>query len=148
MGNTNDNEVFEYRTHRLVVGLIALSLPLVVSVLSGERLTSISASYYTDARDWMVGLLFVVGAFLLSYNGHTTMQSIISKIAAIAAAGIAVFLTGCKTCETSSTTIVHFVCATVLFPPWLTSVLDPSGRSSSEKEARSFSGGESISSVA
>jgi hypothetical protein len=115
MGNTNDNEVFECRTHRLVVGLIALSLPLVVSVLSGERLTSISASYYTDARDWMVGLLFVVGAFLLSYNGHTTMQSIISKIAAIAAAGIAVFPTGCQTCETSSTTIVHFVCATVLF---------------------------------
>jgi hypothetical protein len=115
VGDTKVNEVFEYRTHRLVVGLIAISLPLIVSVLSGERLTSISASYYTEARDWLVGLLFVVGAFLLSYNGHTQRQSVISKIAALAAAGIAVFPTGCKTCETSPTTVVHFVCATVLF---------------------------------
>ena len=115
MGYTNPNEVFEYRTHRLVVGLIAISLPFIVSLLSGERLSSISASYYTEARDWLVGLLFVVSAFLLSYNGHTQRQSAISKIAAIAAAGIAVFPTACKTCETSPTTVVHFVCATVLF---------------------------------
>jgi len=115
VGNTRPNEVFEYRTHRLVVGLIAISLPFIVSLLSGERLGSISASYFTEARDWLVGLLFVVGAFLLSYNGHTKRQSVISKIAAIAAAGIAVFPTACKTCETSPTTVVHFICATVLF---------------------------------
>lgn len=115
MKNKGINEVFEYRTHRLVVGLIAISLPLIVGVLSGERLASISASYYTEARDWFVGLLFVVGAFLLSYNGHTQRQSIISKIAALAAAGIAVFPTACKSCEASPTTYVHFICATVLF---------------------------------
>jgi hypothetical protein len=111
----NIREVFEYRTHRLVVGLIAISLPLIVSLLSGELLSSISASYYTQARDWLVGLLFVVSAFLLSYNGHTQRQSVISKFAAIAAAGIAIFPTGCKTCEVSSTTVLHFVCAAVLF---------------------------------
>ncbi len=115
VSRSTTTEVFEYRTHRLVVGLIALSLPVVVSTLSGVRLTSISASYYTEARDWFVGLLFVVSAFLLSYNGHTQLQSFISKVAALAAAGIAVLPTACKECETSPTAIMHFVCATVLF---------------------------------
>ncbi|MCP9888370.1 hypothetical protein KBY96_10585 [Cyanobium sp. ATX 6A2] len=109
------NEVFDYRTHRLSMGLIALLLPLIVSAVSGERLDSISASYYTEARDWMVGLLFVVGAFLLSYNGHTQKQSSVSKIAAFAAAGIAIFPTACKGCETTPTTALHFACAAILF---------------------------------
>jgi hypothetical protein len=115
MGNGTVTEVFEYRTHRLVMGLIALSLPLIVSALSSEKLASISASYHSEARDWLVGLLFVVGAFLLSYNGHTPRQSAISKIAAFAAAGIAIFPTACRTCATTPTTVLHFVCATVLF---------------------------------
>ncbi|MGL6134302.1 MAG: hypothetical protein ACRC1L_08970 [Prochlorococcaceae cyanobacterium] len=97
------------------MGLIALLLPLIVSAVSGERLDSISASYYTEARDWMVGLLFVVGAFLLSYNGHTQKQSSVSKIAAFAAAGIAIFPTACKGCETTPTTALHFACAAILF---------------------------------
>jgi len=115
LGKPKLSEVFEYRTHRLVVGLIAISLPLIVSLVSRVQLTSISASYYTDARDWLVGLLFVVSAFLLSYNGHTQRQSIISKFAAIAAAGIAVFPTACKACPASPTTFLHFLSAAALF---------------------------------
>jgi uncharacterized membrane protein YbjE (DUF340 family) len=48
------------------MGIIALALPFLVSLISGEQLDSISSSYYTAARDCLVGLLFVVGAFLLS----------------------------------------------------------------------------------
>ena len=48
------------------MGLIAFALPFVVAALATDaanRLTSISASYHTNARDAFVGMLFVVSAF-------------------------------------------------------------------------------------
>ncbi|MEO5888515.1 MAG: hypothetical protein ABIQ77_12725, partial [Anaerolineales bacterium] len=42
-----------------------------VIIITAEITSSISASYYTDARDVFVGLLFVIGAFLLAYNGRS-----------------------------------------------------------------------------
>ena len=106
---------FDYRTLRLLVGCIALSIPIVVSLLAKSELTSISASYYTDARDGFVGLLFVVGAFLWAYNGHTKNQKIASKFAAVAAIGVAVFPTTCASCESSTSSILHYGSAAVLF---------------------------------
>jgi len=73
------------------MGLIALSLPLVVSVLAEKPLTSISASYHSEARDMFVGLLFVVGSFLFAYNGHALLESAASKLASIAAVCVAYF---------------------------------------------------------
>jgi hypothetical protein len=67
---TQENLVFDYHTIRLLIGLIALTLPLVVSIRAAMITDSISWSYHTDARDFFVGLLFVIGAFLMSYKGH------------------------------------------------------------------------------
>src|SRR5258706_1086653 len=67
---SNNNLVFDYHTIRLLIGLIALSFPWVVSIRAYRITPSISWSYYTDARDLFVGLLFVIGAFLISYKGH------------------------------------------------------------------------------
>lgn len=106
---------FDYRTLRLLVGCIALSIPIIVSLLADTALTSISASYYTDARDAFVGLLFVVGAFLWAYNGHTQKQRIASKVASLAAIGVAVFPTTCKACTSSTDSILHYASAAVLF---------------------------------
>ena len=99
--------VFDYRGLRLLMGLIALSLPVIVSVLAGKSLTSISASYYSDARDMFVGLLFVVGSFLFAYNGHAEIESIASKVASVAALFVASFPTACDGCEYGFVSGVH-----------------------------------------
>jgi len=43
---------------------------LVAGMRAGKITDSISWSYHTDARDFFVGFLFVLGAFLMSYKGH------------------------------------------------------------------------------
>ena len=65
-----ENLVFDYHTIRGLIGLIAMSFPLVVWILASKITDSISWSYHTNARDFFVGFLFVLGAFLMSYKGH------------------------------------------------------------------------------
>ena len=115
MAKATVSAVFDYKALRLLMGVIAFSLPYVVSLLASKPLASISASYYTEARDAFVGMLFVVSAFLWAYNGHDTNQKIASKIASIAAVLVALFPTACDTCETSIVSIIHYVSAGVLF---------------------------------
>lgn len=107
--------VFDYRGLRLLMGMIAVSLPIVVSVLACAPLTSVSASYHTDARDIFVGLLFVVGSFLFAYNGHSLTESIASKAASLAAVCVASFPTACDGCPTGIDSVVHHIAATALF---------------------------------
>jgi len=88
--------VFDYRLLRFFIGFIAFALPIVVTIVASRDLSSISASYYTDGRDWFVGMLFIVGSFLLAYNGHSLKEEVASKLAAFAAFGVALFPTSCK----------------------------------------------------
>jgi len=74
--NPSENLVFDIHTIRLLIGVIALSFPLVVYLFAPGITPSISWSYHTHARDLFVGLLFVIGAFLVSYKGHQpTLQA-------------------------------------------------------------------------
>lgn len=77
----NDSTVtpppFDYWWARTYVGLVALSIAIVCPILHNLATpgnwhipTSISATYYSGARDVFVGQLFVVAAFLFSYKGH------------------------------------------------------------------------------
>ena len=88
--------VFDYRSLRFAMGCIALSLSFLVVLISHEPLTSISISYYTNARDIFVGCLFIVGSFLIAYNGHFLHEAILSKVAGIAALTIALEPTSCS----------------------------------------------------
>jgi len=111
----NTPPVFDYRALRLAMGIIALLLPFVVTFIAAQGLASVSASYYSSARNVFVGLLFVVSAFLFAYNGHSTVQSIASKVAALAAVVVALFPTA-KSCELSSwVSKLHTTAAVVLF---------------------------------
>lgn len=107
--------VFDYRALRLLVGLIAFSLPIVVSILSSDPLSSISASYYTEARDAFVGMLFIVSAFLWAYNGHSAREARTSKFAAIAAILVALFPTARNFEPTTLESTIHYGAAIVLF---------------------------------
>ena len=115
MSKLNKDKVFDYRALRLMVGLIALTLPCIVTIVSDTELTSISESYYTNARDLFVGMLFIVGAFLWAYNGHTTTQAISSKLASISAVTIALFPTFENECGTNLDSNIHAIAAVILF---------------------------------
>lgn len=84
-------------------------------LVSRDALTSISGSYYTNARNEFVGMLFVVGAFLVAYNGHTVLQGIASRVAALATFMIALFPTACDGCANTLSSSVHAASAATLF---------------------------------
>jgi hypothetical protein len=107
--------VFDYRALRLLMGIIALALPIVVSIISSVVLTSISASYYTEARDVYVGMLFIVGSFWWAYNGHTPKEKMAGKFASVAAILVAVCPTACDSCEPSWIFKAHAAAAVTLF---------------------------------
>jgi hypothetical protein len=104
------------RTMKLIVGVIAISLAPLVDVLA-PGLDSISASYWANGewpRTIFVGFLFAIGAFLLSYNGHSKTEMRLSKVAAFAAVGIAMFPCGCGGHDQIFPGI-HYVSAVVMF---------------------------------
>jgi hypothetical protein len=95
---TQMNRQINYKTMRVVVGAIAILLAPVVFLLAGSRepLTSISISYWTDARDIFVGSLIAVGFFLFAYNGSgggKDLEFYLSKLSCVFAICVALFPT-------------------------------------------------------
>jgi hypothetical protein len=109
------NPVFSYKALRLLLGYIAFSLPSLVVLIAARPVSSISASYYTNARDVFVGGLFVIGALMWAYNGHTLQEKYLSKVGALAAWLAATNPTNCETCSSNATSSIHYVSAVVLF---------------------------------
>jgi hypothetical protein len=66
-----ENLVFSPYTLRLMIGLMAFVLPPLVVIITAAITVSLSAAYHTGARDVFVGFLFIIGAFLLAYNGRS-----------------------------------------------------------------------------
>jgi hypothetical protein len=134
-----DNLVFSYLTLRLVVGIIALLLPVLTPFISSTPLSSISGSYHTEARDIFVGSLFIVGALLLAYNGRPhpplgraesmivrlirkllnvdalSEERVVSSIGAVAAIGAALYPTSCDKCVADQKSVIHYIAAVILF---------------------------------
>ena len=117
MSTQGHSRVFDYRTLRLLIGVIAMIMPWMVWFLTTDpHLQSISASYYYDrSRNIFVGFLFIVGAFLLAYKGHTIRQGRLSVCAAFAAFCIALFPTSCDGCDVSYVSVIHYLAAGILF---------------------------------
>jgi hypothetical protein len=105
-----------HRTIKLLIGLIAISLANVTAFFSSTPIASISASYYDEdwARDFLVGSLFAISAFLFAYNGRSSREMLLSKIAAVSALGVALF--PCK-CGDHPQLIpgVHVISAAIMF---------------------------------
>ena len=109
------NPVFDYRALRLLMGLIAFAMPIMAVINSSTPISSISESYFTENRDYYVGLSYVIAALLWAYNGHNSTQKRISKVASIAAVFTAIFPTSCPTCQPDSISTIHYIAAVVLF---------------------------------
>src|SRR5205814_973762 len=75
-----------------------------------------SASYYAGdwPRSFFVGFLFAIAAFLLAYNGFSLAEMVASKVAALAALGVALFPCDCDG-HPEIIAGVHLAAAAVMF---------------------------------
>jgi hypothetical protein len=94
----NRNFIISFLAMRRLIGILGISLPIIVviggflqsgSVLQG----SISGYYYTNMRDFFVGLLCVVSLFLMSYKGYEEIDILVANLSGIFALGMVVFPT-------------------------------------------------------
>lgn len=102
---------------KLIVGVIALSLAHLTNLFSDSgQLTSISESYWSDgwSRSIFVGFLFAIAAFLVAYDGRSTTELVLSKVASIAALGVALFPCQCDVHE-EVIQHAHSISAAVMF---------------------------------
>lgn len=90
--------IVSYLTMRRTIGVLGIALPLVV-VLGGlienphMLQGSISGYYYTNMRDFFVGILCVVALFLISYQGYERIDNIVANLAGFSALGMIIFPT-------------------------------------------------------
>jgi hypothetical protein len=122
-GNDSPHEfVRSYLFLRKAIGLIGMALPPVliigVTLTTGGVLSSISAYYYSDLRNVLVGCLCAVGVFLILYRGPQPRDDVFTSIAGYAAVGVAL----CPTRPPSDFTsfqeavgVAHIVCAGTFF---------------------------------
>lgn len=111
--------VISYKFLRVTVGALGMAMPLIL--YTGGKLIfglgvreSLSAYYHTGMRDVLVGILFALGVFLLSYKGYGRADDIAGNLACFFAIGVALFPT-LREGETSEIakriSIVHHVFA-------------------------------------
>ncbi|AXQ27861.1 hypothetical protein D0B54_03845 [Solimonas sp. K1W22B-7] len=107
----------DHHVLKLIVGLIAVTLPFFAMALAGKDLTSISASYHADdmARNVFVGFLFAISSFLLAYNGEHASEWFMSKIAALAALGVALCPCACGCRKEDLINTAHIASAAAMF---------------------------------
>lgn len=131
------HQEIDHRTIKLIVGVVAISLASLTNLFAAMPLTSISASYHEGgwSQSIFIGFLFAIAAFMLAYNGPPATgtgalggkllsEKVLSKIAAFAALGVALFPCECKgqtglaalACKQSPLVpYVHAISAAVMF---------------------------------
>ncbi len=85
-----DDAVTSYRDLRKGIGILGLSLPFALVIGHGGLARSISAYYYTDMRNWLVGTLWAIGFFLIFYR-YGRPDTLLSSIAGVLAILVALF---------------------------------------------------------
>lgn len=94
----NRGLIFSYLSLRRMIGILGMALPVIVVaggyILDGERVqASISGYYYTNMRDFYVGLLCAVALFLISYAGYAKIDNVTGTVSGLFALGMIVFPT-------------------------------------------------------
>jgi len=107
----NSEPTYDYRTLRLITGILAFALPIVVILTAGKDLQSISAGYCSKARNYLVGMLFMVGLLLFVYKGYSKWEWSLNKFASVCALLVALV----PSCVDIPFRWVHPIAAFVLF---------------------------------
>lgn len=141
-----NDQVISYYALRILIGATGVLLPLLLiigNLIANETLKiEFSVSDYYDngtAGDILVGVLFVLGFFLMAYKGYDKTDSLTANFGCVFALGVAL-------CPTTSTNefvhILHFVFALLLFTVFiifsivLFSRTDPGKHTTRQKENR------------
>lgn len=108
-----------YLSLRMIVGILGIALPFILAmgalIFFGTGLQdSISEYYHTDMRDVFVGIVFIIGSFLITYRGHDIIDNIFSTIGGISAIGAALFPASPGSATTVSG-ILHVIFAALFF---------------------------------
>jgi hypothetical protein len=134
-----EGSVLETHPHyRTAIGVLGVSLPLLLivsSLVQRQALQgSISAYYFTSARDWFVGILWVIGVFLFFYRYRPRQPELarsqkasirsgaadawLGKVAGLAAVVVALFPTTSppdSPARPPTIGMVHGIAAAILF---------------------------------
>lgn len=126
----NESLIVSYKALRRLIGIMGILLPI-INILGGCFIAklpiqqSISMYYYTNMRDFFVGLMFVVSLFLITYKGYNTLDLITSIITGAAGLGVAIFpcfsemyigqKVGIFQLSPETSFIVHLTCAALFF---------------------------------
>ncbi len=113
---TPEHPEVDHRTMKLAIGAIALSMASLTSWLSEAQIASISASYHQGgwAQSIFVGYLFAIAALLLAHNGRSRTELVLSKLASVAALGVALFPCGCDL-QVTGNPKAHWISAAIMF---------------------------------
>ena len=114
-----NNQIVSYYALRILIGATGILLPLLLiigNLIANNTLQiEFSVSDYYDngtAGDILVGVLFVLGFFLMTYKGYDRTDSRAANLGCVFALGVAL-------CPTTSNNniihIMHFVFAVLLF---------------------------------
>ena len=90
--------LISYLAMRRLIGILGIALPVVV-VIGGLAqsepvvLGSISGYYYSNMRDFFVGILSGVALFLISYKGYEKIDDVVANLSGVFAVGMILFPT-------------------------------------------------------
>ena len=114
-----NDQIISYYALRILIGATGILLPLLLiigNLIANNTLQiEFSVSDYYDnstAGDILVGVLFVLGFFLMTYKGYDKTDSRIANLGCVFALGVALFPT---TSSNHTVHIMHFVFALLLF---------------------------------
>ena len=114
-----NDQVISYYALRILIGATGVLLPLLLiigNLIANETVKiEFSVSDYYDngtAGDILVGVLFVLGFFLMTYKGYDKTDSRTANLGCVFALGVALFPT---TSPNNLIHILHFVFAILLF---------------------------------
>jgi hypothetical protein len=114
----------DHRTIKLIVGVVAISIAPLTSVLAKlPNIASVSESYYKGgwSQSIFIGFLFAIAALLLGYNGYSRTEMVLSKVAAFAGLGVVLFPCNCDQPadklppQTVALPAAHFIFAAIMF---------------------------------
>jgi len=117
-----ENILSTYFTLRMGIVVLSIALPLILyfggKLGSIDLLNSMSA-YYGDhdglMRNWLVGILWVVGSFLYLYKGFSTLENILLNLAGGFAVGVAMVPCNCWSDAVGANSKLHAFVAVSFF---------------------------------
>lgn len=142
----NRDQIISYYTLRMLIGASGILLPFLLIIgkliYNGSLQIEYSISDYYDngtAGDILVGVLFALGFFLLSYKGYEPIDSKAANLGCVFALGVAL----CPTISDNKVVhVLHFVFAMLLFSVFIFFSIylfrksDPAKKCTPQKENR------------